>query len=560
MPKRPLQPIRTKRRLSLKRSLVLFAGCALLFTAARPNERYFEIAKNLDIFATLFKEINTYYVDEVNPGTLMENAIEKMLEGLDPYTNYIPEDQMEDFRTITTGQYAGVGAIIGRRNNRSTVLMCYEGYPAQKAGLLIGDELVEIDGIDILKKNAAEVTKLLKGQADTKIKVKIKRYGKVELLAVEMKREHIKISNVPYSGMIGSDVGYIQLKDFNMEAGRDVKKAMVELKEKGATSIMLDVRENPGGLLNEAINICNLFLPKDLDVVSTKGKVSEWNKQYRSLSPPVDTAIPVVVLINGYSASASEIVSGVLQDYDRAVLVGQRTYGKGLVQTTRPLSYNSSVKITTAKYYIPSGRCIQAIDYTNRSAEGAALKIADSLRRAFKTARGRPVFDGGGITPDIDIDIPQATPIAQSLSAKGLLFDYATEYRNKHATLASASAFSLSETEYETFTKWLNGKEYDYTTKVEISLKELEDFAKKENYYSDIHEQIDLVRKKMSHNRVADLEKNKTEIREMLEQEIVSRYYMERGIKEASFDNDVQVQAALGVLRNRAQYKKMLGQ
>jgi carboxyl-terminal processing protease len=538
---------------------VALIGLGLGLMAAAPTERYFEIAKNLDIFATLYKEVNTFYVDEVNPNQLIKEGIDRMLESLDPYTNYIPEDEIEDFRTMTTGQYAGIGSVIGRRNDKPTVLMNYEGYPAQKAGLLIGDEVLEVDGIDLSKRGAGiDISKLLKGQAGTKVKLKIRRFGKAEPLVIDLTRERIKINNVPYFGMIGQDVGYIQLKDFNQEAGRDVKKALVDLKDKGAKSIVLDLRDNPGGLLNEAVNICNLFLAKDLEMVATKGKVTEWNKQYRSLSAPVDTAIPVAVLVNNYSASASEIVSGVMQDYDRGVLVGVRTYGKGLVQTTRPLSYNGTLKVTTAKYYIPSGRCIQAIDYSRRTAEGKALTIADSARMAFKTRRGRPVYDGGGVSPDIEVKNPSLTPITQSLLAKGLIFDFATSYRTTHPTLPPADKFTLSDEDFAKFLKWLESKEYDYTTKVETTLTELEDFAKKENYYVDIKDQVEGLRKKMSHNKEHDLAKNKQEIVEQLEQEILSRYYLERGIKESSFDSDPQLLEALAVLRNPTQYKGVL--
>lgn len=544
----------------MRRFLPVAAGVALVagLMAARPAERYFDIAKNLDIFATLYKEVNTYYVDEVDPNALIKEGIDKMLESLDPYTNYIPEDEIEDFRTMTTGQYAGIGTVIGKRKDKATVLMNYEGYPAQKSGLLIGDEVLSIDGTDVNRKGGMDVSKLLKGQAGTKVKLTVHRFGKPNPLTFELTRERVKINNVPYYGMIGSDIGYIQLKDFNQEAGRDVKKALVELKEKGAKSIVLDLRDNPGGLLHEAVNICNLFLPKDLDMVATKGKVTEWNKQHRSLSQPVDTTIPVAVLVNNYSASASEIVSGVMQDYDRGVLVGVRTYGKGLVQITRPLSYNSTLKVTTAKYYIPSGRCIQAIDYSRRTAEGKAVTIADSARMAFKTKHGRPVYDGGGVSPDVEVKMPTPTPIAQSLLAKGLIFDYATEYRNTHASIPSADKFSIDDAEYTKFVQWLGGKEYDYTTRVETSLGELEEYAKKENYYADIRDQVDGLRKKMSHNKDQDLVKNKREISELLEQEILSRYYWERGIKEASFDSDPQLMEALTVLRTPTKYKSLL--
>jgi carboxyl-terminal processing protease len=534
-------------------------GAAVIAIAAgNPSEKYFEIAKNMDIFATLFKEVNTYYVDEVSPNKIMKTGIDAMLNSLDPYTNYIPEDEIEDYRTMTTGQYGGIGAVIGKRNNKTMVLMPYENFPAHKSGLKIGDEIVEIDGQDAAKKNSNDVSKLLKGQAGTVVKLKVRRYGQKDIMNLEITRQKIKIDNVPYYGMVSDEVGYLHLTDFTSDASREVRKAVTELKEKGAKKIVFDLRDNPGGLLSEAVNISNLFVAKDKLVVSTKGKMTDWNKNYNALNPPLDTDIPVAVLTSGRSASASEIVSGVLQDYDRGVLVGQRTYGKGLVQATRPLSYNSQLKITTAKYYIPSGRCIQAIDYSHKNDDGAATKIADSLRVAFKTSNGRVVYDGGGVTPDVEVERPTTAPITVSLINKGLLFDFATEYAAKRTSIASAKTFKLSDAEYDEFTKWLVGKEYDYTTKVETDLTDLTANAKKEKYYEDIKEQIEQLKKRVSHNKELDLVKNKEEIREYLEQEIVSRYYFEKGVKEASFDNDAELQAALKVLNNQEEYKKIL--
>lgn len=537
-----------------------FTGAAAVTLASfdTPSEKYFEITKNLDIFATLFKEVNTNYVDDVDPGQLMKTGIDAMLASLDPYTNYIPEDEIEDYRTMTTGQYGGIGASIGRRNGKPTVLMPYEGWPAQKAGVMIGDEILEIDGQDMMKRQGTDISKLLKGQAGTKLKLKIKRFGKADPFLVEVPRERIKIDNVPYYGMVENGIGYIQLSDFTQDAGREVRKALTELKEQGAKSIILDLRDNPGGLLHEAVNICNLFLPRDVDVVSTKSKVIDWNKGYKTLNAPVDTDIPLAVLVSGRSASASEIVSGVIQDYDRGVLVGQRTYGKGLVQTTRTLSYNSSLKVTTAKYYIPSGRCIQAIDYSHRGEDGAPTKLADSLRVAFKTQSGRIVYDGGGISPDVDIQPQPLTPISASLMSKGLIFDFATEYRVQHPTLPPAKEFKVDDAIYNQFCDWLKKRDYDYTTKVETSLSELEEYAKKENYFTEIKDQVDGLRKRMSHNKDQDLQKNKIEIEELLEQEIASRYYFERGIKESGFDNDPDVQQALKVLKDKNAYNKLL--
>ncbi len=358
--------------------------------------------------------------------------------------------------------------------------------------------------------------------------------------------------------MVTSDVGYIHLSDFTTGAAREVKNALVELKTKGAKKIILDLRDNPGGLLSEAVNISNLFVPKDAEIVSTKVKVSDWNKIYTALTPPVDTDIPVAVLTSNRSASAAEIVAGVIQDYDRGILVGQKTYGKGLVQATRPLSYNSQLKITTAKYYIPSGRCIQAIDYTHRNEDGSAGKIPDSLKQAFKTRSGRVVYDGGGITPDIPVERPTYPAIAQSLESKNLIFEYANKYFTEHSSIKPAKDFNLTDEEYQAFIKWLDGKEYDYTTQVEKSVEDLTAYAKKEKYYEDIQEQIKALKAKMYHNKDSDLQKFKTEIKEMLELEIASRYYLQKGMVEASFDDDVDVKAALNALSDTGKYGKLL--
>jgi len=529
-----------------------------IFAFEQPSQRYFDIAKNLDIFATLFKEVNTYYVDEVNPNKLIKVGIDAMLESLDPYTNYIPEDEIEDFRTMTTGQYGGIGAVIGRRHEAPVILMPYEGWPAEKAGLKIGDQILEIDGVNVVDKSTSEISKLLKGQYNTKVKVTVRRYGIEKPIVAELTREKIKIDAVPYYGMINSKTGYMQLSDFTSGASKEVKKALSVLKDKGAEGIIFDLRDNPGGLLSEAINISNLFIPKQSPVVSTKGKVEEWNKTYSALNAPFDTETPIVILTSDRSASASEIVAGVLQDYDRGVVVGERSYGKGLVQATRPLSYNSQVKITTAKYYTPSGRCIQAIDYSQRSDDGSVKKIPDSLRTAFKTKNGRKVYDGGGISPDVKIDDPKLAPITISLIQKGLLFDYANEYVFRHKTIGSAKEFKLSEDAYMHFTQWLEDKDYDYITKVESSIEDLISNSKSEKYFDAIKNQIEDLKEKMSHNKERDLITFKDEIKEYLEEEIASRYYFQKGKIEASFDNDEDIQAALKILNNKEEYKNIL--
>ncbi len=530
----------------------------VLFAFNGPGDQYFAIAKNLDIFATLFKEVNTYYVDEVNPNKLVKVGIDAMLNSLDPYTNYIPEDDIEDYRTMTTGQYGGIGAIIGKRNGENMVLMPYRGFPADKSGLKIGDIITKVDGIDVADKSVEEISKLLKGQANTDLTINIKRFGKNEEIPVSLKREKITVNNVPFYGMVTDDIGYIKLGNFTTGAGREVEKALKELKEKGAKKLIFDVRDNPGGLLSESVNVSNVFIPKGSEVVSTKGKVKDWNKTYRALDNPVDTEIPMAVLTSSRSASAAEIVSGVLQDYDRALLVGDKTFGKGLVQATRPLTYNSQLKVTTAKYYTPSGRCIQAIDYSHRNEDGSVGKIPDSLQNAFQTKNGRTVYDGGGISPDIEVKQGKLAPISISLYTKNLLFDYATEYYYTHPEIEDSGEFEISEAEYSKFMAWLGDKDYDYVTEVEQTIEDLTEIAKDEKYYQDIQDQINSLRKKVQHNKETDLQKFKDEIKELLEEEIVSRYHLSEGKIQASFDDDKVVQAAVEALNDAERYSALL--
>lgn len=539
-------------------TLFLAFSLFAFFAFNNPSDRFFEIAKNLDIFATLFKEVNTFYVDEVNPNQLMETGIEAMLASLDPYTNYIPEDDIEDFRTMTTGQYGGIGALIGQRNGRNLVLMPYEGFAAHDSGLQIGDEIIKIDGINVKDKPSDDVSKLLKGQANTDLTLTLKRYGEEEAFDLNLKRENITIGNVPYKGIVSDGVGYIKLTDFTSGASKEVKDALISLKEEGAEKIILDLRDNPGGLLNEAVNISNLFIPKGAEVVSTKGKMTDWNKTYKALNSPVDTEIPVAVLISSRSASAAEIVAGVIQDYDRGVLVGQKTFGKGLVQATRPLTYNSQLKVTTAKYYTPSGRCIQAINYSLRNEDGSVGKVPDSLKIAFETKNGRLVYDGGGIDPDFVVEDMNYAPIAISLIQKGLIFDYANRYKFNNPTIPSARDFNVSDQEYNNFVTWLADKEYDYTTKVEKTIEELIENARHEKYYDDINSQIQSLKTKVAHNKESDLQKFKTEIKHLLEEEIVSRYYLQPGIIQASFDHDPDVQEAIKVLADQGKYQNVL--
>ena len=542
------------------RKLTLAVVCVfgLGFFAFRNDERFFEIARNLDIYATLFKELNRYYVDEINPNRLTKMSIESMLKNLDPYTNFYAEDEIEDYRTMTTGQYTGIGAVITTNKGKNIIYSILEGSPAEKSGLHIGDEIVKIDGVDLTTRKDANPDKLMKGQANSLVKLAVKRVGSKDPIEVSVTREFVKTGNVPYYGMLSDEVGYIDLKDFNQTAAREVKTALVELKGKGMKKLVLDVRENPGGLLDQAVLICNLFIPKDAEVVSNRGKVTEWNKTYTAPMAPVDTDIPMVVLVNGRSASASEIVSGVIQDYDRGVLIGQRTYGKGLVQTTRDLSYNTKLKVTVAKYYIPSGRCIQAIDYSHRNADGSVGKVPDSLKVAFKTRNGRVVYDGGGVEPDVATELINRTPIINSLNSKGLLFDYALQYRAAHPTIKTAKEFELSDADYQSFVAWLKDKEYDYTTQVEKDLGELEASAKKEKYFDAIQEQFKALKTKLTHSKDSDLMMFKKDIKQMLEREIVSHYYLQKGEREFVFRTDAEVKAALDLFKDMPRYDKIL--
>ncbi|HNR18823.1 MAG TPA: S41 family peptidase [Bacteroidia bacterium] len=542
-----------------KIAIVTVAIAVSTFSFYSFTDDYFEISRNLDIFSTLFRELNIYYVDGVKPGDLMKKGIDSMLESLDPYTNYIPESDIEDYRFMTTGQYGGIGALIGQRGDDVIITDPYENFPAQKADVRAGDVIIEIDGKSIKGKKYDDISKILKGQPKTIVKLTLKRDGEVQPIVKDIERDDIKIKSVPYYGVIQDGIGYIRLTGFTENAGNEVKEALTELKTKNnIKSLVLDLRGNPGGLLNEAVNIVNLFVNKGTDVVSTKGKVKEWDKQYKALNTAVDTEIPIAVLVNSGSASASEIVSGAIQDLDRGIIIGQRSFGKGLVQTTRPLSYNSQLKVTTAKYYIPSGRCIQALDYAHRNDDGSVGKIPDSLMTEFKTKSGRTVYDGGGVYPDFVTEPRMLSNISQSLVAKYHIFDFATKYRIAHPSIATAKTFRLTEPEYNDFVSFLSGKEYDYTTKSEKEMEELKATAEKEKYFESVKTEYEALKKKIMHDKSADLKKFKEEITEMLESEIVSRYYFQNGQIEASFDHDDEIRKAVEALNDKNVFTSIL--
>ncbi len=537
-------------------AIVLSAYALISFSFV---DNFFEVSKNLDIFATLFRELNIYYVDETNPGDLMKKGIDDMLESLDPYTNYIPESEIEDYRYMTTGQYGGIGALVRQIGDYVVISEPYEGFPAQKADLRAGDRLLKVNDIDVKGKKTDDISKYLKGQANTSIKLLIEREGEAKPIEKTIGREEIKIKSVPYSGMLNKNVGYIKLTGFTENAAGEVKSALMELKKNAEfKSLILDLRGNPGGLLKEAIDIVNLFEEKGVEIVSTRGKVKDWDKVYKGTNSPVDITVPIIVLVDRGSASASEIVSGSLQDLDRGVVIGQRSYGKGLVQQTRPLSYNAQLKVTVAKYYTPSGRCIQALDYSHRNEDGSVDKVPDSLITAFKTKNGRIVYDGGGIAPDIAVEPQKFSSILGSLVTKNLIFEYATKYRTAHATIIPAKEFKLTDIEYDAFVTFLADKEFDYTTKTEKALEDFKSDAKNDKSIDLIGADIEALKIKITHNKKEDLVKYKPEIKQFLEEEIASRYYFQNGRLEASLKDDQELTEAFVLLNDSEKYTKIL--
>ena len=542
----------------------IFAVVALSLSVsfAMLSDREFQIVKNMDIFFSLFRELNLFYVDEPDPERLIGSGIEGMLEILDPYTTYIPESEMEDFKTVTTGQYGGVGITIRNIENAMTVTEVFRNSSADKAGLRVGDLLMKLDGKWITGKSESEVAELLTGTPNTKLTITWLQARTQNEFTRELTHETITIPNVPYFGTIddANKIGYIRLSNFSTNAGKELKEALLSLKKTyPIEALILDLRGNPGGLLVEAVEIVNLFINRGQEVVSTRGRVKQWDNIYFTRHEPVDTVIPLAIVVNRSSASAAEIVAGAIQDLDRGIIVGQRTFGKGLVQATRPLSYNAQLKVTTAKYYIPSGRCIQALDYAHREADGSVGYVPDSLIREYKTLKSkRTVRDGGGVTPDVEALPESLSRIAFTLYVRNLIFSYATEYTHQHDTISPAKKFTLTEKEYEDYVAYLQDKFFDYQTETELTFQKLKDIAARERYMENASAEFDALQAKLSHDRFKDLELYKADIKELLEEEISSRYYYQAGRIANTLRKDTQIHVAVNMLNDTKNYSAIL--
>jgi len=541
-----------------KTKVIAIATVALSLFSFTIGGKYFEISKNLDLFISLYAELNTYYVDDLDTEALMEEGINAMLQSLDPYTVYYPEEEMEGYNLQMTGKYGGIGSLINKSEEYVIISEPYEGFPAQKAGLIAGDRIIEINGESFVGKESDDVSKVLRGAPGTAVTLTIEKPRTGERSTIKLIREEVEIKSVPFAGMVDNNVGYIRLTTFTNDCSKDVKEALANLsKENDLKGVILDLRGNPGGLLQEAVNISNLFIDRGIEVVKTKGRIREWEKTFKTRFSPVDTEIPIVVLTSRGSASASEIVSGVLQDYDRGVIIGERTFGKGLVQSTKDVGYNAKLKLTTAKYYLPCGRCVQAIDYSGKYKDGSD-KINDSLRTAYKTINNRVVYDAGGVDPDIKVEAEELSQITISLIRKQLIFDFSSDFVEKNKTIPSARDFKITDALFDEFVGFIADKEYDYETQSEDFLKELKKNAEEENYYESIEQEITQLETKIKHDKEKDLFKYKGQIKEYLESEIVTRYYHQKGRIEATLDDDPFVMEAAKVLNNPAQYNKIL--
>lgn len=548
----------------LKNLRFVLSGVALVavffFTFSFTRD-YFEVSKNLDIFNAIYRELNMSYVDETRPGKLMKTGVDAMLNTLDPYTVYFTEDDIEDYRFMTTGEYGGIGASVIEVNGQLLIDQPREGYAAFKAGIRAGDRILAINGNKVEGKTYEQISGFLRGNAGTSIKLKLQKPGSQNPVELSLIREEIKTPAVPHFTILpDGQTGFIKLESFTENCSNQVKAALLDVKSKGGKRLVLDLRGNLGGLLHEAVNIVNLFIDKGQEVVFTKGRVSEWDRSYLAVHNPVDTQIPLLILVDENSASASEIVSGALQDLDRAVILGQRTYGKGLVQQTRDLVYNAKVKITVAKYYIPSGRCVQALDYTHRNAEGRVEKVPDSLVTAFKTKGGRIVYDGAGIAPDLSSGTSKKSELLQQLLGKYYIFNFATTYRLNHQELQDSMAFQISEADYNEFLSFLRQNKFDYKNKLEQKLEELKSAASDSLQFITLETEYKALSKKIEEEKLKAYKRSEKEIRLALTEEIISRYYFQKGRLRFNLQHDEEIVKAMTLLDNQKEVTAILSQ
>ena len=518
----------------------------------------FEIAKNVDIFVSILKELNAKYADEINPTDLVTKAIHGMLGTLDPYSVYYPESQIEDVKLMSTGQYGGIGAVIQQYGKNAVIAELFENAPAQKAGLRAGDIILKINNQNVQNKTSSDVSTILKGQPGTKLNIEIERPTDGKKHTFDVAREDIKFPPVPFSGMLKNQIGYINLNQFTDKASAEVKDAFMKLKDQGMKYLILDLRYNGGGLLTEAVNIMNIFVDQNVKIAETKGKIKEQNNIFRTKNSVIDKEIPVAVLVNGASASASEIVAGAFQDLDRGVIIGKKTFGKGLVQNIVPLSYNTSFKITVSKYYIPSGRCVQSIEYFDRDTLSAAPHIPDSLATPYKTKNGRMVYDKGGIEPDIITPDSIPSNLLVALMLNNIIFDFCNEYAAKHETILPANQFKLSDTEYKQFADYVNTKNFEYKTETEEVLDELKEIAQSEKYFAAIESTYNDIIKKINNEKSSEIYKFKEELSEYIANEIVARYYFQKGRVEHQLTTDPDVKTAMEILLDSNRYKAIL--
>jgi len=530
----------------------------LFITISLSAQNDFAIAKNVDIFVSILKELNAKYADEINPTDLVNKAIQGMLKSLDPYSVYYPESQIEDVKLMTAGQYGGIGALIQQHGKNVVIAEPYENSPSHKAGLRAGDIILKINGQNVHEKNSSEISTILRGQPGTTLNIEIERPTDGKKHAFAVKREDIKFPPVPFFGMLENRVGYIKLDQFTEKASSEVKEAFLKLKEQGMKYLILDLRNNGGGLLHEAVNIMNIFVDQNVKIAETKGKIQEQNNIFRTRNAVIDKEIPVVVLVNEVSASASEIVAGAFQDLDRGVIIGKKTFGKGLVQNIVPLSYNTSLKITVSKYYIPSGRCVQNIDYFNQDTLGAAPLIPDSLATAYKTKQGRIVYDKGGIEPDIITPDSIPSNILIALLINNIIFDFCNNYAAKHDSILPAKLFKFSNAEYKQFADFAKSKNFEYQTETEELLKELKEVAQGEKYYPAIESIYHEMIQKIENEKSNDIYKFQNELSEYIANEIVARFYYQKGRIEHQLATDPDVQTAMEVLLNAQRYKSIL--